>query len=223
MAMPPVASVPEVSKHDTNMKALAELVELLTSLSEKGIDPKSLYAAIDKPPPRLGIHDDEAFTDEAVFIEHNDNHRYACGQCKKVLPNPYLLDLHIRENHDSFFSAMAERKPSYCCFVEECTEKFSTPTDRLEHGVLVHKLPKDFRFDCRPKNKKKTNKPKNKSKDEFVDLSMEIDKGPEKKIHELHKKNPLFGHPISKHGGQKKRIDIDGVMKDLKDSLPDEN
>lgn len=41
---------------------------------------------------------------------YNSSHRYTCGQCKKNLPSPHLLDLHIQETHDSFFSVMAERK-----------------------------------------------------------------------------------------------------------------
>lgn len=43
---------------------------------------------------------------------YNASHRYTCARCKKVLPSPHLLDLHVQENHDSFFAVLSERKPS---------------------------------------------------------------------------------------------------------------
>lgn len=46
------------------------------------------------------------------YEEHyNTSHRYVCGTCHKRLPSPHLLDLHISETHDSYFEALAEKKP----------------------------------------------------------------------------------------------------------------
>ncbi|RVE45556.1 hypothetical protein evm_009821 [Chilo suppressalis] len=148
----------------------------------------------DNPPPRLGVFDldDEnlchnviktecnvpgcSFTAETLleFENHyNGCHRYTCGQCKKVLPSPHLLDLHIQETHDSFFAVMAERKPSYCCYIEECKEKFTNAEDRMEHCVKIHKIPKDFRFEQKQKQKTRRNPKENKRKEHGA--TMEVD------------------------------------------------
>jgi len=42
---------------------------------------------------------------------YNSNHKYVCGTCRKRLPSPHLLDLHVSETHDSYFAALAEKKP----------------------------------------------------------------------------------------------------------------
>ncbi|CAG9791630.1 unnamed protein product [Diatraea saccharalis] len=146
--------------------------------------------AQDKPPPRLGIFDlDEenlchevikttcsvpgcVFTAETLleFENHyNGYHRYVCAQCKKILPSPHILDLHIQESHDSFFAVMAERKPSYYCYIEDCKEKFMNADERMDHCVKIHKLPKDFRFERNQKGRKP------KIKKEKENVSMEVD------------------------------------------------
>ncbi|XP_045454167.1 protein lethal(2)k10201 [Melitaea cinxia] len=194
----------------------------------------------DMPPSRLGIYDaDEedlchamlettctvpgcnfTVTNLLDFENHyNSSHRYSCSQCKKVLPSPHLLDLHIQEKHDSFFAVMAAKKPSYSCYTEECKEKFMTAEDRLNHCVKTHKLPKDFRFDQKPKQKTKNKKNQN---------SMEIDK-------ESSQKEKKFTFNNSKQIGFKKffikkftndeqnstaSVNVDEAMADIKDSLP---
>ena len=51
------------------------------------------------------------------FEDHyNTAHRYVCETCHKRLPSPHLLDLHISETHDSYFAALAERKPMVFLF-----------------------------------------------------------------------------------------------------------
>ncbi|CAG4968296.1 unnamed protein product [Parnassius apollo] len=167
---------------------------ILKKMKTYGIGHRKLHDELfvgDKPPPRLGVYDiDEedlcheviptvcnvtgcTFVAESLleFENHyNACHRYACGQCKKMLPSPHLLDLHLQEKHDSFFAVMAAKKPSYCCYIEECKEKFKNPDERLDHCVKVHKLPKDFRFDQKPKTPKFKKKDINNS-----DLSMDVD------------------------------------------------
>ncbi|XP_055596315.1 protein lethal(2)k10201 [Uranotaenia lowii] len=80
---------------------------------------------------------------------YNLQHRYACGDCKKTLPNAHLLDLHLSETHDSYFAAQvqAARKPMYACFLEECPHKSQTPSERRDHCIKEHKFPHNFRFD----------------------------------------------------------------------------
>lgn len=42
---------------------------------------------------------------------YSTSHRFVCDTCHKKLPSSHLLDLHVAENHDSYFAALAERKP----------------------------------------------------------------------------------------------------------------
>lgn len=80
-------------------------------------------------------------------MHYNSNHRYVCIECKKSLPNPRLLDIHIQEVHDSFFQVLSMKKPMYQCYVSECDLKFNNSLERKDHCINVHKFPKNFRFD----------------------------------------------------------------------------
>lgn len=42
---------------------------------------------------------------------YNGSHRYICATCKTSRPSSRLLDIHIQENHDSFFEVLAKRQP----------------------------------------------------------------------------------------------------------------
>lgn len=86
---------------------------------------------------------------------YNAVHRHSCSVCKKSLPSPHLLELHIQENHDSFFSVLSERSPSYQCFLPSCPETFWGPQERHAHAIEVHKFPPDFRFDAVKRREKK--------------------------------------------------------------------
>ncbi|XP_072934636.1 protein lethal(2)k10201 [Epargyreus clarus] len=200
----------------------------------------------DKPPSRLGIYDedDEDLCHEVImsactipgcdftavslldFENHyNASHRYSCSQCKKVLPSPHLLDLHVQEAHDSFFAVMASRKPSYCCYIQECTEKFINPEERLDHCVKIHKLPKDFRFETKPKNSSK-NKKKNKQN---VETSMEVDatncSQENKKFFFNNSKQKSFkkysGKKFTSDKSKSTSVNMDKIMTDLKENLPE--
>eukprot|EP00088_Acartia_fossae_P050969 TRINITY_DN5721_c0_g1_i12.p1 TRINITY_DN5721_c0_g1~~TRINITY_DN5721_c0_g1_i12.p1 ORF type:complete len:500 (-),score=128.88 TRINITY_DN5721_c0_g1_i12:746-2245(-) len=74
-------------------------------------------------------------------------HVFSCSVCRKSLPSNHLLDLHIQEGHDSFFSAMAEKKASFQCFLPTCSTKFWTPEERRDHAITSHDFPSNFRFD----------------------------------------------------------------------------
>lgn len=226
----------------------------LYGVGHRGYD-DDLFAD-EKPPPKFGIYDEDdenlchevvksvchipgcTFTAESLldFENHyNTSHRYSCSQCKKILPSPHLLDLHIQESHDSFFAVLATRKPSYCCYIEECKEKFTNAEERLDHCVNVHRLPKDYRFDRvqlkLPRGKKNKNK-QTKEGGMEVDCSntstqhAELRKEP-KKFSFVNSKQKAF----TKYTGKKftdedrenkdnKHVNIDTAMEELKESLP---
>ncbi|XP_017793925.1 PREDICTED: zinc finger protein 511 [Habropoda laboriosa] len=92
-------------------------------------------------------------------MHYNSNHRYVCGECKKSLPNPRLLDIHIQETHDSFFQVLCMKQPMYQCYVSECDLKFNNASERRKHCVEVHKFPKNFRYNNVPHSTK--DEPKN--------------------------------------------------------------
>ncbi|XP_012278843.1 zinc finger protein 511 [Orussus abietinus] len=80
-------------------------------------------------------------------IHYNGCHRYTCIECKKILPTARILEIHTEEKHDSFFQVAAKQRPMYQCFDSACNLKFEDPTVRREHGIKVHKFPKNFRYD----------------------------------------------------------------------------
>ncbi|XP_013167854.1 PREDICTED: protein lethal(2)k10201 isoform X1 [Papilio xuthus] len=155
---------------------------LVRQLAGAGAGPRRLHEspfAREPPPARLGVrhlHDELLCRDPA-----GAGRALSCGLCGRALASPHLLDLHVQEEHDSFFAALAATKPSYCCYVEECKEKFMNPEERFGHCVEVHKLPKDFRFYQKPKI------PKNKNN---KNVSMDVD---DKEV-----KNKLFALSNSK-------------------------
>lgn len=53
-----------------------------------------------------------SFSSLELYDRHyNSNHRYTCSYCRKMLQSSHLLDLHICETHDNFFSASKIKKP----------------------------------------------------------------------------------------------------------------
>ncbi|XP_026333096.1 protein lethal(2)k10201 isoform X2 [Hyposmocoma kahamanoa] len=232
------------------MKMEIEQNILLEKLKTYGVGRRKLdddLFANEKPPPRLGIYDvDEEslchdvikttchvpgckFTAESIleFENHyNASHRYSCSQCKKVLPSPHLLDLHIQEKHDSFFAVMAAKKPSFCCYIEECKDKFLNGDERLEHCVKVHKLPKDFRFGQKPKYPKvKQNKGKKKEqREEEMELDSQV-KGKKFTFSNSRQKGftKYTGKKFTKDDkeGTSQDVNMDVIVDDLKNSLPE--
>ncbi|XP_053649759.1 zinc finger protein 511 [Cherax quadricarinatus] len=90
----------------------------------------------------------KTFSTVAEYASHQRSaHNYVCSTCKQSLPSHHLLDLHLLEVHDTLFKLMAERQPMYQCFLETCSEKFGSPTERKAHCIDNHKFPADFRFD----------------------------------------------------------------------------
>jgi len=98
----------------------------------------------------------ETFESLLAFEGHyNLKHKYVCGTCRKQLPSPHLLDLHVSETHDSYFAVLAEKKPMYRCFVEDCDAKYLTMKERHSHCIEAHKFPSNFRYDVDKKKKTK--------------------------------------------------------------------
>lgn len=71
-----------------------------------------------------------------------------CSQCRCVLPTPYLLSVHISEQHDSFFASQAAlRMPVFQCLIEGCSTTFTSVGQRHQHLVDLHQIAPDFGFD----------------------------------------------------------------------------
>ena len=56
---------------------------------------------------------------------------------------------------------MAEKKPSYSCFLETCDLKYLSAEERREHCIQNHAFPANFKFDS-SKNQKKSKQQQNK-------------------------------------------------------------
>jgi len=117
-------------------------------------------------------------------------HVFSCSVCKKSLPSNHLLELHIQENHDSFFSLLCERKASYECFLPTCDNKFWNSSERRDHAISSHDFPPDFRFDeakntasgSRRNNKKQQKKPKPAKNNKEIKMETESNGGDIKKV-----------------------------------------
>lgn len=61
---------------------------------------------------RLGILINNPSEEEvAKAVVQDDVPLYACSVCKKKLISAHLLDLHVVENHDSYFDLQKDKKP----------------------------------------------------------------------------------------------------------------
>jgi hypothetical protein len=98
---------------------------------------------------------------------YNARHRHSCNTCKKSLPSAHLLDLHVAENHDSYFQLLSAKKPSYECFLETCKDlKFWNSEERREHCISSHLFPSDFKHFDTTTTTKSNNKKKSVKKDQ---------------------------------------------------------
>lgn len=108
----------------------------------------------------------------------------------------------------------------FCCYIEECKEKFLNSDERLEHCVKIHKLPKDFRFDQKPNTKIKKSKVKKKIHYD----RMELDSKP-KCFTLTNNKQKGFskysGKKFTKDvkGSSSQDVNMDEIMDELKNSL----
>ena len=71
-----------------------------------------------------------------------------CSVCLSVMPTPYLLSIHISEQHDSFFASQAtQRMHVFRCLVEGCSSTFSSAAQRHQHLTDLHQIPVESGFD----------------------------------------------------------------------------
>lgn len=71
--------------------------------------------------------------------------RVQCSVCHAGLPSMHLLDLHVSEAHDAFFTAQRHRGMAvYACLVESCSSKFKDIDSRDEHLQEHHKFPAGY-------------------------------------------------------------------------------
>lgn len=65
-----------------------------------------------------------------------------------MLPTPYLLSIHLAEQHDSFFASQAaQRMNVFRCLVEGCSSTFSSAAQRRQHLLDLHQIPLESCFD----------------------------------------------------------------------------
>ncbi|XP_011660693.1 zinc finger protein 511 isoform X1 [Strongylocentrotus purpuratus] len=76
-------------------------------------------------------------------------HRFVCRYCQRFYSTNHLLEIHLTENHDSFFSLLSQQQPMYCCLEENCNSHFMDAQSRLDHMTSCHGYPANFLFDRR--------------------------------------------------------------------------
>ncbi len=68
-------------------------------------------------------------------------HQFQCNHCKEVFANAHLMDLHITETHDPFFSILVtKRPPQYKCYLADCKVKCNTKEERRMHLIQYHSV-----------------------------------------------------------------------------------
>jgi hypothetical protein len=82
-----------------------EVKEILLKLSQK---PESEVKFLKFE--RLGVLVEIA-SDNQEVLPKEESLLYACSVCKKQLISAHLLDLHVSENHDSYFDLQKDKKP----------------------------------------------------------------------------------------------------------------
>lgn len=83
-----------------------EVEEILLKLSQK---PASEVKFIKFE--RLGISVNLEEAEVATEVCKDESLLYSCSVCSKKLASAHLLDLHVTENHDSYFDLQKEKKP----------------------------------------------------------------------------------------------------------------
>lgn len=161
---------------------------------------------------KLGI-----IVDETKFVNLSEN-QFVCSECKKILMTSHLLDLHLAENHDTFFELQKLKKPMFACFLAQCKQMSMNVDERRDHCIKDHKFPHDFRFDSNFHHI---------SKNKSTSDSMEVDDNPAKgsKAKNTNFTNFHFGHRGQKTFNRSTKKSMNEVMNsmvtDLRDSLPE--
>ncbi|KAI9022021.1 hypothetical protein DFJ74DRAFT_606853, partial [Hyaloraphidium curvatum] len=105
--------------------------------------PPPLRCAVTPACLRLGAFPSPAFFEAHVLRFHTN----VCSACRRLLPTPHLLALHVEECHDSFFAARAARGDRcYACLAPSCAKKFRDPARRRRHAMDKHGYPKEYNW-----------------------------------------------------------------------------
>ncbi|BFZ25578.1 hypothetical protein BsWGS_28616 [Bradybaena similaris] len=89
----------------------------------------------------------QSFTSLAGYESHyHTSHNFVCHTCRNSFVSAFLLDIHLEENHDSYFQVLSPRIDMFRCLVESCKLKFKTPELRKDHLMKAHQLPASFMF-----------------------------------------------------------------------------
>ncbi|GFR82692.1 zinc finger protein 511-like [Elysia marginata] len=113
----------------------------------------------------------ETFGTNSHESHYHTSHSFVCHVCRRVFVSNFLLEVHLEENHDSYFQVLSPRIDMYRCLVESCCLKFRTSDLRKDHLVTVHKFPAPFSFHAPINQKARKTKPakkkprENKTKD----------------------------------------------------------
>lgn len=89
---------------------------------------------------------------QAYERHYSRMHRFQCSQCHRMIASDHLLDLHLSEQHDSFFAAKVSahrERAFYACLIKECTRFSFTPEERKDHCIREHSFPPQFRFETK--------------------------------------------------------------------------
>lgn len=87
----------------------SQMVDILNKLSKEPLT-DAKYIKFE----RLGVEVSRAEEEEDQTTHRNDKDEgqlYACSVCKKRLISSHLLDLHVSENHDTYFELQKNKKP----------------------------------------------------------------------------------------------------------------
>ncbi|XP_041470702.1 zinc finger protein 511-like [Lytechinus variegatus] len=92
----------------------------------------------------------QSFASVEDYEDHyNVCHRFICRYCQRFYQTNHLLEIHLAESHDSFFSLLSQQQPMYRCLEERCNDRFMDARGRLGHLTSCHGYPANFSFDRR--------------------------------------------------------------------------
>lgn len=205
-----------------------ELKEILITLLQEPVTDKLITFE------RLGVlvNNRKETLGENVVPDEDNNQLYACSVCKKKLISAHLLDLHVVENHDTYFELQKDKKPmvrkvcahcsiftsvsflQFACYLEECKHMSVSPEDRKDHCIKLHKFPHDFRFDKVGRKKS----PSGDRMDTSETATTSEASSTKFKVNTFH-----FGNKSQKtfQGRSKKSDPIESMIVDLKATLPE--
>eukprot|EP01127_Copromyxa_protea_P020979 TRINITY_DN7100_c0_g1_i1.p1 TRINITY_DN7100_c0_g1~~TRINITY_DN7100_c0_g1_i1.p1 ORF type:complete len:242 (+),score=50.24 TRINITY_DN7100_c0_g1_i1:55-780(+) len=122
-----------------------------------------------------------SFSSSHEFDYHYRNvHCNQCITCGGIYASKKLLEIHITEFHDPFFTLLSTKQSMLLCYVADCNQKFMTTEERQNHLIAIHSYPQTYDFSSvikprtQPSQRKKTNIQKKRG-DKEEDMMVEGD------------------------------------------------